>query len=171
MAKKKLNAKPAKQPPRAKGRPLKYSEELVDKICEKIACSNKGLHHILDKNKSFPSFSTFFKWLGTKEYGYLSDKYARAREIQAEFLADEIIDIADTCRQGTKVVTKPGGKETTTGDMVQRSNLMIEARKWKAEKLAPRKFGNKIDVTTQGEKINTTPAIITLSNGSQISID
>ena len=154
-----------------RGRPTTYSEKIVDSICEQIAKSNKGLHHILKSNHSFPSFSTFFKWLGTKEYVYLSDKYARAREIQAEFIADEIIEIADTCRQGKKIVKKPGGQEITTGDMIERSRLQVDARKWKASKLAPKKFGDKIDVTTNGENINPTPAIITLSNGSKISID
>ncbi len=141
-------AKKAKQikPPTKQGRPFKYSEQIVDKICEQIAKSNKGLHHILKSNSSFPSFSTFFKWLGMTEYSYLTDKYARAREIQAEFLADEIIEIADTCRQGKKTVKKLGGTETTTGDMIERSRLQVDARKWKAAKLAPRKFGDKVEM-------------------------
>lgn len=170
MAKKKLNAKPTKVPIKM-GRPTKYTTETVDKVCEQIAKSNKGLHFILKSNPSFPSFSTFFKWLNNKEYSYLRDKYARAREIQAEFLADEIIEIADTCREGKKTVQKKDGTEITTGDMIERSRLMVDARKWKAAKLAPNKFGDKLDVTTNGANINSTPAIITLSNGSQINID
>ena len=40
-------------------------------------------------------------------------------------------------------------------EYVQRSRIRIDTRKWIASKLKPKKYGDKVDVTTDGEKINT----------------
>lgn len=135
-----------------------YSEELVDKICEKIATSNKGLHAICAENESFPAYSTIFKWLNEDDKKSFVDKYARAREAQAEFLADEIITISDDGTNDYMTITK-GDKEYNVEDreVTNRSKLRVDARKWKASKLAPKKFGEKLDVTTGGDKINRAP--------------
>lgn len=134
------------------GRPSKYSKEIADRICEMISASSKGLSTIC-KLKSMPSFVTVYSWLNNPENDYFLKQYTRAREAQAEFLADEIIEIADTARKGTKTRETKDGLFKETGDMVDRSRLMIDARKWKASKLAPKKYGDKIDVTTGGESI------------------
>jgi hypothetical protein len=92
-----------------------------------------------------PAVSTVFKWL--KEHKEFSEQYARAREIQAELLADDIIELADKPligkkeRTGTDKAGQPIG-ETTVGDCVERSKLMVEARKWVAVKLLPKKYGS-----------------------------
>jgi hypothetical protein len=103
-------------------------------------CKDKGLNA-----------KSFYDWI--KEDVELSNKYARARELQAEFLADEIIEIADTPRLGTKTIEKPTGIEVTEGDMIEHRRLQVDARKWKAAKLAPKKYGDKVDVTSGGEKL------------------
>lgn len=137
-----------------KGRPSDYSEELVDKICEKIATSNKGLHSICSENEDFPAYSTIFNWLNDPNKKYFLDKYARAREAQAEFLADEIIEISDDGTNDFMTITK-GDKEYNVEDreVTSRSKLRVDARKWKASKLYPKKFGEKLDLTTGGDKL------------------
>lgn len=57
---------------------------------------------------------------------------ARAREEQADGFADEIIDIADSVAPETGEVAK--------------AKLQIDARKWKAAKLAPKKYGEKLEL-------------------------
>ena len=53
-----------------------------------------------------------------------------ARERQADFLAAQVVEIADTVRQGKKVrVNAKGGLTEEHGDMVDR-RLMVDARKW-----------------------------------------
>lgn len=143
--------------PNKMGPPSKYSEAIVDEICEIIATSNKGLKSILSTNPLFPSFSTFFKWLGEKDKQYLSDRYARAKELQAEYMADQILEIADDGSNDTYV--DENGKVKTDWDVLGRSKLRVDSRKWLASKLLPKKFGDKIDVTTQGEKIVDVPVI------------
>lgn len=135
------------------GRPTKYTEELIDKICERIATSSDGLHKICEDD-GMPHAKTVFRWLTESDKTEFRDKYARAREIQADLLADEIIRIADESRIGRKTRETKDGTFTETGDMVERSRLMIDARKWKASKLAPKKYGDKLDLTTGGEQIS-----------------
>ena len=133
------------------GRPSKYSEELTDRICQMISTSNKGLYKLCQENDDLPNADTIYLWL--TKYPEFSDKYARAREIQAELLADEIIEIADETSHDT--LTTDEGKEYENKEWVNRSKLRVDARKWKASKLAPKKYGDKLDVTTDGDKINS----------------
>lgn len=74
------------------GRPSKYSDELAEKICEKIA-NGRSLRSICAED-GMPTTSTVCKWLiENKEF---SEQYARAREKQADYFAEEIIEIADS---------------------------------------------------------------------------
>lgn len=155
VAKKKQAKKPAKV-----GRPEVYSNEIVDKICKLIATGNKGLQRLCREYKDIPHFDTMYRWLSDPaKYKYFTEQYARAKELQADFLADEIIEISDEKVIGSKTIHKIGGKngdviENHTGlDQVERSKLKVEARKWTAAKLRPKKYGNKIDVTTDGKEI------------------
>ena len=93
-----------------------------------------------------PSVSTVFRWLADDEIW--RDQYAHAREAQADTLADEILDIAD---DGSNDYL--GDDEKYNGDAVQRSKLRVDARKWIAAKLKPKKYGDKIDVTSAGESV------------------
>lgn len=128
----------------AKGRPTKYSLELADRICEHIATSNKGIHKIADIEGINPS--SIFQWL--LDYPDFSNKYARARELQAELLADEIIDIADDSTNDT-ILTDNG--EMPNNEWIARSKLRVDARKWKASKLAPKKYGDKLEHEHKGD--------------------
>jgi len=134
------------------GRPTKYSEEITDRICEVISNSSKGIHAVCQE-EGMPSPSTVFKWLS--ENKTFSDKYARAKEAQADFMGEEMINLADTYRKTEIEYHSDQGSSTTTQDNVQRSKLQIEARKWLMAKLHPKKYGDKMDVTTDGEKITS----------------
>jgi hypothetical protein len=145
------------------GRQTEFNQETADKICLEISTTSQSLKAICE-NEEFPCVSTVYKWLSTnKEF---AEQYARAREGQADFLADEIIEIADTCREGEKTVEKENYVEVTKGDMVERSRLMINARKWKASKLAPKKYGDRLDIdhTSKGERIIPTINILPKSD-------
>jgi hypothetical protein len=128
-----------------------YNEDIAQQICEQIATTTHGLNYICKINDGFPNPSTVYKWLNEQQL--FSERYARAREIQADLLADEIIRIAKTPRKAIRTATKEWGIEVTTGDAVDRSRLMVDAYKWKASKLAPKKYGDKVDVTSNGETV------------------
>ena len=146
-------AKPKVKPKQKVGRPTKYSLEIIEELCERIATSIDGLHKICKSDSKFPSFTQVFKWLNDEDKKEFADKYARAREAQAELLADEIIAIADDSSNDTLI--SDSGNEVQNSEWIARSKLRVDTRKWKASKLAPKKFGDKIDldVTSAGEKL------------------
>lgn len=88
-----------------------------------------------------PNKATVYRWLGSNEP--FRDLYARAREDQADTLADEIVNIADNPVVGIKTKTGKDGVEITEGDMIEHRRLQVDARKWVAAKLKPKKYGDK----------------------------
>src|SRR5689334_16045185 len=126
-------------------RPSKYTDEIASKICEEIATTNKSLKKICEE-PDLPSFRTVFTWLNDPEKIEFLHQYTRAREAQADILADEMLEIADTVKEGKKTKTTGKGDaavtETMTGDNVERSRLQIETRKFLAAKLKPKKYGD-----------------------------
>lgn len=90
-----------------------------------------------------PTQSMVYRWLADDRHKKFREQYARARELQADTLADEILDIANTPQIGTKTVSKSTGLEITEGDMIEHRRLQVDARKWYASKLAPKKYGER----------------------------
>ena len=161
MADKKKNGlakKESKLAPIKIGRPTDYTEAFADYICDKIASSDKGLQTLLEQEDNMPHPSTCFRWLG--QFPYFREKYAKAREMQADYLADKIVHVANTPMH--MLVEEEGYNaygaysKTTKADAYQHRRLLIDALKWKASKLAPQKYGDKLDITTQGEKLEPT---------------
>jgi hypothetical protein len=83
----------------------------------------------------------------------LRNKYARAREIQADYLADQIIEISDETHSDKSF--NEDGYEVTNHEVIARSRLRVDARKWKASKLYPKKYADRVDtdLTSGGQKI------------------
>lgn len=111
------------------GTHVRFSQGIVDQICEQIA-QGKSLREIC-KKKDMPDRITFLRWV--KDKPEVCNQYVRAREDQADFYADEIIEIADKCKDYNK------------------ARLQVDARKWKASKMAPKKYGDKITNVHTGE--------------------
>jgi len=133
----------------------KFTAELFEDICNEIACSDKGLVTIC-KAKGLNA-NSFYEWLAKDKD--LGDRYARARELQAEFLADQILEIADD-KSGDEVAVfsgDEGGPDATRVDYenIQRSKLRVDARKWKASKLYPKRYGDKNSTEITGS-LNVT---------------
>jgi hypothetical protein len=70
--------------------------------------------------------TTIHRWLDTFEA--FRPMYDQARAIQADAVADEIIDIADTAPD------------------LDRARLKIDTRKWIASRMAPRRYGTRTEV-------------------------
>lgn len=129
------------------GRPSSFTQEIADQICERIA-DGESLRSICGEEE-MPNKATVFRWLAANQA--FSDQYARAREAQADSLFDDILDIADTPMIGEKSKTMPDGKvEMTRGDMIEHRRLQVDARKWMAGKLRPKKYGEKITQEVTG---------------------
>jgi len=75
------------------GRPTIFTQRLADIICEWIALGQSLKK--LCRQKKMPNNSTVMRWLANEEYAEFRDQYARAREAQADSMADALLDIAD----------------------------------------------------------------------------
>lgn len=115
-------------------RPSIYSDAIADTILSRLA-DGEPLTRIC-KDDGLPGLTTVYRWLESDES--FRNKYARAREEQADTLADEIVRIADEA--------PPPDGETGKIDSawVAWQRNRVEARKWTASKLKPKKYGDKL---------------------------
>lgn len=145
------------------GRPSSFNQQIADTICERLA-DGESLRTIC-QSEEMPHRATVFRWLADEARKDFRDQYARAREAQADLLVDELRDIADTPQLGTKTVSKATGTEITEADMIEHRRLQVDARKWLAGKLAPKKYGDKMDVE-HGGSVGVTVEIVRFGTGS-----
>ena len=123
------------------GRPTDYTKDMADKICEKISgglslraiCAEAGM----------PARGTIYRWL--IENADFQDQYTRAREKQADYFAEEIIEIADSAVAESAAVSK--------------AKLQIDARKWAASKIAPKKYGDKQEIDVKSSDGSMRPSV------------
>lgn len=121
-----------KRKPNAKvGRPSLYTLELVDDICHRIA-DGESLRQICALD-GYPDRNTVLRWLG--DYPDFAAKYARAREAQADVMDDKILTTADAC----------------TPDTAAADRVKIAAYQWRASKLAPKVYGDKVTTEVTGK--------------------
>jgi hypothetical protein len=108
------------------------------------ACEAAGVPH-----------STFMEWL--KADADLADRYARAREDLIERMANETMAIADQAfteieEQELNANGEPVVVKRKIAMDVQRSKLQVDTRKWLLSKLAPKKYGERLEIA--GDKEN-----------------
>jgi hypothetical protein len=135
--------------PKKMGRPTKYTKALGEKICERIA-SGESLNSIC-RDDGYPHKVTIMRWLLSESdiYTNFRNQYAIARQIQYEFMADDIMDIADDSRNDWMQREDPNNPGFNfNGEAVARSRLRVDSRKWFLSKVLP-KFKDKQDETPQ----------------------
>ena len=130
------------------------AKEAKQAIIEKI-CMGDSLRKIC-KSPGMPDRTTVHRWL-LADAGFC-DKYARAREIQAEEIFDEILEISDDSRRD--YITGDDGQKRVTREAIDRAKLKIDARKWVLSRMQPKKYGNRmeIDQPTQDYVVNLITA-------------
>lgn len=109
------------------------------------------------RTRGMPNIRTFWRWVA--DDASVLTRYEAAFAMRGHAIAEEILDIADTCRIGEKrktvqisqgrgvEVVKLPAEEVTTGDMVERAKLQVDARKWLLARMLPKKYGDKIEQT------------------------
>lgn len=154
---------PAKRGPGAPAYEL--HPEMAEEICARVATSAESLATILErmaKEEIFaengerlrvPGLRTAMRLLASNEV--FRHLYAQAKELQADFLAEQTIELADDATGDAILATAKDGTvyAKMDGNNVRRAELMVKARQWAAGKLAPRRYGDKIDVTSNGETV------------------
>jgi hypothetical protein len=128
------------------GRPSSFTQDTADTICERLI-NGDSLRKIC-KADDMPNAATVCRWLADNER--FREQYARAREAQADTLADEILDIADDGTNDWVADREEEDGFKYNGDAVQRSKLRVDARKWIAAKLLPKKYGDSASLSLSG---------------------
>lgn len=113
------------------GRPGPYSDVVAEEIVRRLMEGESMRTICLDSD--MPHRSTVIRWMADDDA--FATKCARARELQADAIFDEMQEIADS-----------GNPED-----VQRAKLRISTMQWRASKLAPKKYGDKLDLNHGGE--------------------
>lgn len=121
-----------------------FSQAIADEICEKVATSSKSLKALCKENPHWPNRPSIYRWM--RDYKGFSEKFYEAKVFQINSLVDDILDIAD---------------DATNDDIdsnVFRARVRIDTRKWIAAKLAPRLYGNKVQI--ESNNLKEDPEII-----------
>lgn len=126
------------------GRPTIFNQELANKICCQLS-EGMSLRKVC-LAEGMPDKSTVFDWFRVQP-GF-ADQYARAKEESADALYEETQDIADESLEGAK-----DADPKAAGAIVQAYRLRVDTRKWMMSKQKPKKYGDKIDHTTNGKDI------------------
>jgi uncharacterized iron-regulated protein len=83
-------------------------------------------------------------------------------------MLEEIIDIADDNSQD--MTTDKDGNEVVNHDVIARARLRVDARKWAMSKLAPKKYGDKLDVNHGGQAENPIAVLMRELDGSSVKV-
>jgi hypothetical protein len=111
------------------GRPSMYSDALATEICRRLA-EGESLRNIC-REKGMPEWPTVRTWL--REKSDFLTRYAQARKDQADTYADLIVT------------------EAFSAEDAQLGRLRVDALKWAASKLAPKKYGDKLELEQSGQ--------------------
>lgn len=129
------------KPTRAK--PVRYSPRIADTILERIA-GGASLRAVCGE-EGMPSFQSWLRWVAEDRDG-LRSRYEVAMDMRAQFLADELIEIADAA---PAVATGgPGTGEASA--KVQAAKLRVDARKWLLARLSPKRYGDRVALEHTG---------------------
>lgn len=116
-----------------RGRPSLYSDGLATEICLRLA-QGESLRAICEGD-GMPAEATVRGWAIDDVSGFTA-RYARARELQADFYADQTIEISDGA---------------TDKDSAAAARVQIQARQWIASKLKPKAYGDKLTQEITGK--------------------
>lgn len=139
------------------GRPSDYTDEKADAICALLA-QGWSLRKVIEqgwteyKDIQFPSMATVFKWMRENE-SFLK-QYAQAKHESADAMAEEILDLSDNA---PRAIT---GVDRSDGARVQAVKLQIDTRKFLMAKMKPKRYGDKLDLTSDGKRIVQQPMYI-----------
>ena len=116
------------------GRPEIFTQGLADAVCESLAQGN-SLRKTCRK-KELPSRYTVMNWLVDSNKKEFFNQYAQARKIGSDVIFDELIELADKCKDPI---------------LAQLLKIRIDTRKWCLARQQPRKYGDKIQQEITGK--------------------
>ncbi len=115
------------------GRPSSYTKAIGEAICERIGCG-QSLTTICPL-EGMPDMTTVWRWL--RDFPEFHTMYVAARDAQADALAERILDISDS----EPLIDEMGKVDS---GMVAHQKMRMDALKWRAARLKPKVYGDKV---------------------------
>ena len=118
---------------------MAFDQQIADAVCERLAageslrkaCEAEGL-----------TAQTMLRWIEADTA--LAEQYAQARARGYALLADELVAIAD---DGLNDTYQTENGEAVNHDVIARSRLRVDTRKWMLAKMLPKLYGDKLEHT------------------------
>jgi len=132
--------KPPALSPEAKALLQTQYEQMFERVIEQVY-RGRSLRSLLEEDHRFISYEDFLRWI--KRDPMRHERFKEAQESRTEFIAGEILEIADA--------------EDTVED-VQRSKLKIDTRKWLMGAWNKKRYGEVKQVEVAGS-ISITEAL------------
>lgn len=128
-----------------------YTKEKGDEVCALLA---DGLSLRKAAAQIGVTARTVLNWCDADPDGFAT-QYTQARARGYELLADEILEISDDSSRDT-IETEHGDK--VNAEVVARSRLRVDSRKWMLAKMLPKVYGDKVEHEHKGSvRVFATP--------------
>jgi hypothetical protein len=126
-----------------------FTQELADEICDRLA-TGETLRTII-RDSHMPDRVTIYRWLDAHED--FRNQYTPARSQQADHYFEQIID------------------ESFSSHDAQIGRLRVDALKWVASKMQPKKYGDKLEIETKGDSAVTIQFAIPERRAESIQLE
>lgn len=126
------------------GRPTIYSEKLAREFCDRLS---RGISlRTVCLADDMPSMDTIYHWIHDKKD--FSEQYAQAKENSADALNEVLLDLGDDAIKLSQEVDNKVSNAVVSAVKLKADNL-----KWYMSKMKPKKYGDKMDMTTNGKDL------------------
>lgn len=136
------------------GRPSSFTQEIADEVCRQLA-EGKSMRKVC-KAENMPDMTTIFRWLRTNDK--FCQQYVKAKEESTDALHEDLTELGDEAIELAQTVDSKASNA-----VVQAVKLKSDNLKWVMSKLKPKKYGDKVDMTTNGKDL-PTPLLHVLHN-------
>lgn len=124
---------------------MAYATDEVTEIQEKLLAeiqTGRSLRQVCT-DEGMPHFTTVLRWVAAD--GQFASKYARARTAQADTLFDRMEAVEEAVAAGTMDS--------------HAARVVLDSMRWRASKLAPKVYGDRLDVQVSDTRISISGAL------------
>jgi Asp-tRNA(Asn)/Glu-tRNA(Gln) amidotransferase B subunit len=124
---------------------MAYAVQEVTEIQERVVAeiqTGRSLRQVCG-DEGMPDFRTVQRWIVSD--GQFAVKYARARVAQADTLFDKMEEVEEAVSNGTMDS--------------HAARVVLDSMRWRASKLAPKVYGDRLDVSVTDDRISITGAL------------
>ena len=124
---------------------MAYDVNEVTEIQEKLLAeiqTGRSLRQVCSDD-GMPHFTTVLRWIAAD--GQFASRYARARTAQADTLFDRMEAVEEAVAAGTMDS--------------HAARVVLDSMRWRASKLAPKVYGDRLDVQVSDTRISISGAL------------